>query len=278
MTIDDLTVAEHLGGSRKIDIYLCRSRKHDGLVACKILRARYAIDYSSLEAVMDEGHRLIGLNHPNVIEGYSVELLPYPRIVLEYLTGDTISNTFFRGNYGAFDVEDFVLVIEQLCDAVTYVHSQGMLHLDIKPANVMYDDGQVTLFDFSVAEEFSPDQTLRDNAGTTEYMAPEQALRRSLGYFTDVFGIGVVLYRLLAGGELPYGVIEGPLPGYDESRKQLDYSLPPPRPSSLNPQVSSALDDVVLKALSPEKSERHPDPETLKREILEAFWKEYDED
>jgi hypothetical protein len=61
---DDLTVVEHLGGSRKVDICLCRNKKYDGLVACKILRARYTIDYSSLEAVMEEGHRLLGLRHP----------------------------------------------------------------------------------------------------------------------------------------------------------------------------------------------------------------------
>lgn len=276
---DDLTVVEHLGGSRKVDIYLCRSKKHDGLVACKILRARYTIDYSSLEAVMEEGHRLLQLRHPNVIEGYDIALEPYPRLVLEYLTGQTLSTIFFKGNYDAFEFEDFVSVGEQLCDALTYVHEQGLLHLDIKPANVMYDDGHVTLFDFSVAENFAPGDKLRDNAGTVEYMAPEQTYRKEVGYMTDVFGIGVVLYQLLTGEEYPYPVISGPLPGYDKNdeRRHLDYSKPPISPSTLNPSVPVEIDAVVLKAVEPEKRNRYQTPAEFKDALIDAYWRADDD-
>ena len=103
---------------------------------------------------MEEGQRLLRLRHPNVIEGYTVELLPYPRVVMEYLTGQTLATTFLQGNIEAFDVEDIVDVVAQICDALTYVHAEGLLHLDVKPPNIMYDDGHATLFDFSVAEEF----------------------------------------------------------------------------------------------------------------------------
>ena len=72
----------------------------------------------------------------------------------------------------------------------------------------MYHNGRATLFDFSVSEEYSPDETLRNDAGTTEYMALEQTYRRELGYYTDVLGVGVLFYRLLSGGKLPYQVIE----------------------------------------------------------------------
>ena len=259
---DDLKVVEHLGGSRKVDIYLCRSKKYDSLVACKILRARYTIDYSSLEAVMEEGHRLLGLRHPNVIEGYDVALEPYPRVVLEYLTGQTLSTIFFKGNYDAFELDDFVSVAEQLCDALTYVHEQGLLHLDVKPANVMYDDGHVTLFDFSVAEDFSPGGTLRDNAGTVEYMAPEQTFRKEVGYMTDVFGISVVRYQLLSREKYPSPVISGPLHGCDKNdvRRHLDYSSPPAPPSTLNPSVPSEIDSVVLKAVESDKRKRYQTP------------------
>mgnify|MGYP001085218752 CR=1 FL=1 len=101
---DDLTVVDHLGGSRKVDTYLCRSRSCKGMVTCKVLRAPYIIDYSSLEAVMEEGQRLLRLRHPNVIEGYAVELLPYPRVIMEYLGGQNLSTTFLHGNFEAFEV------------------------------------------------------------------------------------------------------------------------------------------------------------------------------
>jgi serine/threonine protein kinase len=123
-----------------------------------------------------------------------------------------------------------------VCAALSYVHGEGLLHLDVKPSNIMYDDGHATLFDFSVAEEYSEDTPLRDNAGTVEYMAPEQTFRREVGYATDVFGLGVVLYQLLTGGELPYPVVKRPIPGRgDEPRRLLDYDVRP-RPPLATPR------------------------------------------
>ena len=268
----DLTVIEHLGGSRKVDIYLCRSKKHGGLVACKILRSRYRIDFSSLEAVMEEGHRLVRLRHPNVVEGYEVVLEPYPRVVMQHLLGQTLSNTFFQGNYEAFDLGDVVDVVVQLADALTYIHGKGLLHLDVKPSNAMYHDGHVTLFDFSVAEEYTPDRPLRDNAGTTEYMAPEQTYRREVGYETDVFGLGVVFYRLLAGEALPYAVVKRPLPDREDDtpRRQLDYDVPVVSPSEMNPKVPVEIDAVAMKAISPSRTERYQTPEELLRALEDA--------
>ena len=121
---------------------------------------------------------------------------------------------------------------EQMCAALSYVHGEGLLHLDVKPSNIMYGDVHATLFDFSVAEEYSEDTLLRDNAGTVEYTAPEQTFRREVGYATDVFGLGVVLYQLLTGGELPCPVVKRPIPGRgDEPRRLLDYEVWP-RPSA----------------------------------------------
>ena len=153
--------------------------------------------------MLEEGDILAHLRHSNIIEGYGVELEEHPRIVMEYLTGQTLKDTFFVGNFEAFDVDDAVSAVMQVADALTYTHAEGFLHLDVKPSNIMYDEGHATLIDFSVAERFSPDKPLRDNAGTTEYMAPEQTSRREVGYATDVFGLGVVFYQLLAGENSP---------------------------------------------------------------------------
>jgi serine/threonine protein kinase len=269
---DDLTVVDHLGGSRKVDIYQCRSRRLKGVVACKVLRPEYRINFSALEDILQEGQLLQRLRHPNVIRGYGVELQDHPRIVMDYLTGQTLSTIFFQGNYAAFSVQDAVAVTAQLADALTYVHARGLLHLDVKPSNVMYDSGLVTLYDFSVAEEFSPDRPLRDNSGTTEYMAPEQTYRRRVGYATDVFGLGVVLYQLLTGGELPYPVVKRPLPGHDdeEPRRQLDYTVPPRPPSEVNPAVPPPVVLVGMKALQVEVADRFQTPAELKVALLEA--------
>lgn len=269
----DLTVVDHLGGSRKVDIYLCRSKRQRGLVACKVLRSEYLIDFSALEAVMHEGQVLCDLRHPNVIEGYRVELEPQPRIVMQHLRGQSLTNTFFQGNYDAFGLTDFVDVASQIADALTYVHNQGLLHLDVKPSNVMYYSGHATLFDFSVADEYSQGERLHNNAGTVEYMAPEQTYRLDLGYATDVFGLGVVFYRLLTGGELPFEVVEQPRPGDDEDdiRRQLEYEVEPRSPSSINKAVPALLDDVAIKAIHPDIDQRYQTPTDFKQALQESL-------
>ena len=84
---DDLKVVEHLGGSRKVDIYLCKSKRLKRQVACKILREKYFSDGSVLRAIEREGQILQRMRHPNVIEGYAVEMEPDPRIVMQQLPG-----------------------------------------------------------------------------------------------------------------------------------------------------------------------------------------------
>ena len=265
----DLTVTGHLGGSRKVDIYLCRSRKLKETVACKVLRPEFCLDFSALEAVLEEGDILAHLRHPNIIEGYGVELEEHPRVVMEYLRGQTLKDTFFGGNFDAFELDDAVAVIPQLADALTHTHAKGFLHLDVKPSNVMYHDGHATLIDFSVAERFSPDKPLRDNAGTTEYMAPEQTYRREVGYATDVFGLGVVSYQLLTGGTLPYAKVEDQ-PKESESGPDvwLDYDTPPKPPSESHPEVPAQLDAVVLKAIEPDIDARYQTPAEFKAALI----------
>ena len=77
----DLTVLDHIGGTRKVDIYLCRSRKFGEKVACKILRPEHSLDYAALEAIMREGRTLPELDHPNIVHGFDVEVEGYPRVV-----------------------------------------------------------------------------------------------------------------------------------------------------------------------------------------------------
>ena len=257
----DLAVVDYLGGSRKVDVYLCRSKRLKGLVACKVLRREYCTDLSALEAILEEGEILQRLRHPNVVEGYDIELEDHPRIVLQYLPGQTLKNTLFGGNYGAFDIGDVVDLSEQMAEALTYVHQQELLHLDVKPSNFMYHDGHVTLFDFSVSEEFSAEHPLRTNAGTVEYMAPEQTYNDEVCYATDVFGLGVLFYQMLTGGNLPYQVVEHTDSGDGHKvQRRLDYTIPPKWPSDTNPTVPANVEAVAMRAIQPSIGGRYQTP------------------
>ncbi len=266
----DLTVLDHLGGTRKVDLYICRSKKLKRLVACKVLRPEFCINFSALSDVLREGQVLQKLRHPNVVEGYSVQLEEYPRIVMQYLQGQTVAAAFLSGNYLAFEVEDALSVAAQIADALTYVHESGLLHLDVKPSNVMYHEGHATLFDFSVAEYFSPEKPMKDNAGTRQYMAPEQTYGREVGHYTDVFGLGVLFFQLLTGGRYPYPEVT--LEGTDDGAKakRLDYTGLPSHPSSLNSSVPWLIGDVALAALQPDPKARVSTPLEFLEELEKA--------
>lgn len=267
---EDLTVLDHLGGSRKVDIYLCRSRRLKRLVACKVLRPEYCIDFSCLEDILQEGEILMDLHHPHVVEGYGVDLEEYPRIVMQYLLGQTVAATFLEGNYAAFDLADIISVVLQVGEALSYIHDQGLLHLDVKPSNVIYHEGHATLIDFSVAKRYSPDRPFRDNAGTRQYMAPEQTNREEVGYATDVFGLGVLFYQLLTGGQFPYPLVERPAGEGQRPRREPDYTSPPPHPSRLGPSMPEAVGTVALQAVCPDRQKRFATPLDLTLALREA--------
>ncbi|MDA0265170.1 MAG: serine/threonine-protein kinase [Chloroflexi bacterium] len=273
---DDLRVIQHLGGSRKVDVYSCSSKRLDMLVSCKVLRPEYCIDFSALDDIRIEGELLLRLHHPNVVEGYGMELEEYPRIIMEHLQGVTVESAFLSGNFGAFDYLDAVDVALDVARGLTHVHQQGLLHLDVKPANVMYHEGHATLFDFSVAEEFSAGDTLRDDAGTTEYMAPEQTAREEVGYYTDVFGLGVLFYRLLSGGAYPYPVMEVTKDTDDVgnsggTKSRLDYGSLPVNPSVHNPNAPEELGEIALRAVQVDKSLRFATPEEFSAALEKAL-------
>lgn len=283
---DDLTVIDHLGGTRKVDIYLCRSRSLKMQVACKILRPEFCVHFKSLESVIKEGALLSRMDHPNVMRGHSFELEPAPRIVMDYVGGSDLKSAFFTGNYAAFPRAEAVSIIRQLADGLEHVHAQGVLHLDVKPSNILYADGRAVLIDFSVAREFDPEDLPRDNAGTRDWMAPEQTSRDRVGPFTDVYGLGVVMYQLLTGGELPYKTIEV-ISSSDEGsssssssdsssssssgsgsssgtvKKVLDYSVVPVHPSDIDSGVSRELGDIALRAVSVRIEDRFATPGEL---------------
>ncbi len=262
---DDLTVLGHLGGSRRVDIYLCRSRRLRASVAVKALRPHLWDDADAVKALLREGETLTRLRHPHIVEGYEVSTLGRPHIVMEALSSVTLEDALFEGNYQAFGVEDFVEIALGLADALSYAHKSGVLHLDVKPANVLYQDGTPYLIDFSVARPYSPGHVVRSGAGTCAYMAPEQCFDGALGPYTDVFGLGVLFYQMLTGGVMPYEVS-----GTGQADPVLDYERAALSPAILNPAVPEAVAAVALRAIHPDPTRRFPTPQAFRQALLQA--------
>ena len=190
---------------------------------------------------------------------------PVPYIVMELVEGALLKDVI---DAGPVPEEDAVRYVDGILEALEYSHRAGVVHRDIKPGNVMITDaGQVKVMDFGIARAVSDSSsTVADTTailGTAAYFSPEQAKGEAVDGRADLYSTGVVLFELLTGrapfrGESPVAV------AYQH------VSETPDAPSELNPEVSRALDAVVLRALAKDPFQRYQTAEQFRSALAAA--------
>ncbi len=191
--------------------------------------------------LLREGALLRRLAHPHIVRAYEVHDGPPPYVVLETLTGQTVGHLVDTAPRPAAAVDVAWLGLH-LVAAVRYLHHHGLLHLDLKPANVVAEGGRAVLIDLSVSR--APGR-MRPGRGTWCYMAPEQARGGEVGPAADVWGIGQVLFEVLTGAVA--------FPDADTETPQLRGSAPPVR--SLR-SMRGPLPELVDACLRPTAEDR----------------------
>ena len=187
-------VVSHLSRGRTLDAYAVWSEERDCLCVAKVLRPEKLDDRSARRRLRAEGRLVERLSHPHIVRAYELIERPQPVLVLEALTGETLAYTI-EERATRLPAAEIAALGLHLCSAIAYVHRHGILHLDLKPSNVVGERGQAKLIDFSIAR---PPGRARGSIGTRVYMAPEQN-RGELTEATDVWGIGGVLYEAATG-------------------------------------------------------------------------------
>ncbi|MGW4390944.1 serine/threonine-protein kinase [Streptomyces sp. NPDC004685] len=189
----------HLARTGWLDLYDTWSEERACRCVVKVLRPDRLGDAGLRERLLREGRWLRSFAHPHLVRAYEIFESPEPLVVLETLTGETLSHLIdrLRRRPAAGDV---VLLGVQLCSAVHYLHGQGVLHLDLKPSNVVVDCGHAKVLDLSVAR---PPGIAPPGVGTFCYLSPEQARGGGLSAAADVWGIGITLYEV-ASGDVPF--------------------------------------------------------------------------
>lgn len=229
---------------------------------------------------LDERQTLASLNHPNIARlldgGLTDEGEPF--LVMEYIDGLRLDH--YCDQTGA-SVTDIVRLVLQLCDAVSFVHRHLIIHRDLKPANVLVTaDGRVKLLDFGAAKLLNPDPHLRSEATrlgirafTPQYASPEQVLGDTITAASDVYSLGVILYRLLTGrlpfhfeglssAEVVHTVMETvPVSPHDAVTRPVGSEAADVRvPADVEvrrAEIRGDLDAIVLKALRASPGERY---------------------
>ncbi len=190
------------------------------------------------------------LAHPNIVAIYDYgEEDEMAYIVMEFISGRPLSDLIKKS--GPFRIGETAQIMLQILDALEYSHNYGVVHRDIKPSNIlMSDDNQIKIADFGIARIDSSDLT-QDGAvlGTPSHMSPEQISGQVADRRSDIYSAGVILYQLLTGAR----------PFHAENVTAIMHKVlhdSPAPPSSLNRNISAALEEVVLKALSRRPEER----------------------
>jgi eukaryotic-like serine/threonine-protein kinase len=231
-----------LGGGIRYEAYLAWDDTLYSLVVAKVVRPDRVYDERTLRGLRDEARALQRLNHPVLVRGFDAVLEgPRPHIVLEHLEGPRLS-TLLR-KYGPLPMEQLLPLGIQLSSALYYMSECRMVHLDVKPRNIIMA-APPRLIDLSIAKSFEDAASLSGAIGTDAYMAPEQTdprTRGPIGPAADVWGLGAVLFEAVAG-YLPF-----PIPGDDSNGPRWPqlhadpYDLPENIPDALVKPIMSAL-------------------------------------
>jgi serine/threonine protein kinase/tetratricopeptide (TPR) repeat protein len=199
-----LQVFERIGQGAFGDVHRAWDPRLDREVALKLLRSDVLADDGPGSAVIEEGRLLARVRHPNVVTIYGAEPID-GRIGLwmEFVKGSTLEEALRSGR--TFTAAEVTRLGVDLCAAVAAVHAAGLVHRDIKAQNVMLDEGgRLVLMDFGAGHE-AGDSTAKASAGTPLYLAPEVLSGGAATQRSDVYSIGVVLFRLLTGSYPVFG-------------------------------------------------------------------------
>jgi serine/threonine protein kinase len=194
-----------LGSGGMSTVYLARDETLDRQVAVKVMHREMSEQADQLQRFRGEARAVAKLSHPNVVAVIDAgEDGGHPYIVFEYVEGETLKQRI--GRVGALDVQEALAYAIEVASGLTVAHSRQMVHRDVKPQNVLIDpDGRAKLTDFGISRELEKDGLTATGRvlGTTDYVAPEQALGHGVDPRSDIYSLGVVLYEALTG-EVPF--------------------------------------------------------------------------
>jgi eukaryotic-like serine/threonine-protein kinase len=265
---DRYEVGEILGFGGMSEVHLARDLRLHRDVAVKVLRADLARDPSFYLRFRREAQNAAALNHPAIVAVYDTGEAetaagPLPYIVMEYVDGITLRDIV--QNDGPIPPQKAIEIIADACQALNFSHQHGIIHRDVKPANIMISrTGAVKVMDFGIARALADSHSVTQTAaviGTAQYLSPEQARGDSVDARSDVYSLGCVLYEIITGeppfvGDSPVAV------AYQHVRE------PPVPPSGRHDGISPELDAVVLKALAKNPDNRYQSAAEMRADLV----------
>lgn len=262
-TIGGYLISDEIGQGGMATVYRAYQPQLDRWVAIKIMRAEGADAEEFLARFRREARAIAALRHPNILTIYDYgEESGVAYIVMEYVSGGTLKSLLTGRPMEWPDVATLLVPVGQ---ALAYAHSQGVVHRDVKPANVLLARPDwPMLADFGLIKLVGQQRGITRpgvTIGTPAYFSPEQAAGDEVDHRTDIYSLGVILYQMLTG-RLPF---ESDSP-VEMMLKRL-YEQPTP-PRSLNPRISPQLEAALMRALARQPAARYPTMDAFLYDLL----------
>jgi serine/threonine-protein kinase len=241
-----------LGSGGMSTVYLARDTTLDRQVAVKVMHREMSEQADQLERFRQEARAVAKLSHPNVVAVIDAgEDGGHPYIVFEYVEGETLKQRINR--VGALDPQEALAYAIEIARGLTVAHARKMVHRDIKPQNVLIDsEGRAKLTDFGISRQLEQDGMTATGRvlGTTDYVAPEQAMGHPVDQRSDVYSLGVVLYEMLVG-QVPFHADSQ----VGVAMKHVNEELPDVQ--QRRPELSAAAALVVERATAKDPAQRY---------------------
>lgn len=267
--IGDYRVLGFIGQGGMGEVYHAVHEKLNRSVAVKVLGGSVGFDREYKTRFLNEARLQASLHHPNIATLYDFQEFGNELLIfMEFINGDSL-DSLIEAKY--FSIEESLKVFESIVEAISYIHQHGIIHRDIKTDNVkLTADGVPKLLDFGIAKDSSSQNLTQVGGviGTPNYLAPEQLEGRMATEQTDVWALGVLLYKMLTG-KVPF---ESDY--FDTLLSQIRIGKFE-APETLNSAVPKVVADIVRKCLARDLSQRYQTAQDLLKDVRQVLKRRY---
>jgi serine/threonine protein kinase/Tfp pilus assembly protein PilF len=259
-------IVEEIGRGGMGRIYKAKDQELDITVALKMIRPAYSSNPRFIQRFKEETLLSRSISHENVIRIYDIgDVDDIKFISMDYVKGHDLKELI--NTSGTLSVQTAISIARQICEGLKAAHQKHIIHLDLKPRNIMIDSkGKVLIMDFGVARSLEAHDSVQEKIliGTPAYVSPEQAKGEEVDQRSDIYSLGIIMFEMLTGRR-PFDT--------DNLDDMVDMHIhkDAPRPSELMPHIPPLLDDIVLRCLKKDKNKRYQNVEELRKDLEECF-------
>jgi len=261
---DRYEVVELLGEGGMAYVYKAKDMQLERMVAIKTLKPNYVEQTTFVERFKREAQTAANLNHPNIVQIFDWGIEEEPYFVMEYIEGNTLTSII--ANKKTVSLGDVLFIGAQVANGLQAAHSQGLVHRDIKPGNIMITPGgKVKVTDFGIVSLQNEESDITKTGsvlGTASYISPEQAQGKPVSVESDLYSLGTVLYELITGN--PPFEAESPIA---TATKHLTEK--PEKPSKYRKDLPKGVENAILKLLHKTIKDRFKSAEDLRAVLLQ---------